>query len=139
MKNLLKSTFLIGVGAACGLLFAHQTPEKKPVIQSKLTNVVLTTTDIAAEAAFFENNLGFKSFYKDKTSCFLKTGGANLVFVVVPNKTKATKNFCLDVGVVDLDAASDALSKAGVKVDKSDPHILKFSDPDGNLIEVVRG
>jgi catechol 2,3-dioxygenase-like lactoylglutathione lyase family enzyme len=130
------------VGMICavfGVLFAHQEQSKMPIIESKLVNVVVETTNLSAEVEFYENTLGFKSFFRNKTSCFLKAGGVNLVFVVAQRKSQTTKNLCLDVAVTDLSAALSALTAAGIKVDNSDPAILKFNDPDGHLVEVVHG
>jgi len=110
-----------------------------PVIQASLTNIVVTTSDIDRQVRFYEGTLGFKSFYRDKTSCFLKAGGVNLVFVHGASEGDMTKGICLDVSVPDLGAAALALKGAGLEVDASDPLVLKLKDPDGNLVEVVKG
>lgn len=139
MRKSFRACCLIALGILLGVVFARRNSQKEPVISSKLVNVVLTTTNISAETDFYENVLGFKSFYHDKTSCFLKTGAVNLVLVLTKDKSKASRNLCLDVATKDLTASYDSLTTAGIKVDKADPNILKFSDPDGNLIEDVHG
>jgi len=139
MRKLQNIVSTISLCAFSGALLAHQAASKPPVIQAKLANVVVTTLHLETQAAFYENMLGFKSFFRNKTCCFLKTGGANLVFVDTKDKGKVTKNLCLDVAVQDLAAAQTALTAGGIQVDATDPAVLKFTDPDGNLVEVVHG
>lgn len=109
------------------------------VIQCRLTNVVATTTKMDQVVQFYRDVLGFQPFFQNETCCFLKTGGANLVFVLGDSAASETKQLCLDVSVPDLPAALEALTQAGVSVDATDPAILKIVDPTGNLVEIVRG
>jgi len=138
MRNLLKPAAFVIVGALLGAGFAHQST-KPPVIQAGLTNVVVATSNIDAESAFYQNTFGFRSFFKNKTCCFLKAGGVNLVFIVCKDKAHATREICLDVSVKDVAGALAALTQSGLKVDSTDPAVLKVSDPDGNIVEVVHG
>jgi catechol 2,3-dioxygenase-like lactoylglutathione lyase family enzyme len=127
----------LALGASLG--FAAARGGEKEKMEFKMANIVVTTTDMAKSVEFYETKLGLKSFFRNNTSCFLKAGGVNLVFVATTDKAKATKEVCLDFAVKDLPAAKQALVDAGVKVDATDPAILKFTDPDGNMVEVVHG
>ena len=135
----MRSAALLLTGIGAGILLSRQPLLPKGIVEAKLTNVVLTASKIDREAAFFEQTLGFKEFYHDKTSIFLKTGSANLVLVRATSRNAESKQICLDVGVPSVPDADEKLKDAGVKTDDSDPAILKLNDPDGNLIEIVKG
>jgi len=135
----MRSVAIFLAGLSAGVLLCRQPLPQNGIVEAKLTNVVLTTSKMDLEAAFFEKTLGFKEFYHDKTSIFMKTGGANLVFVRTTNPKLESKQICLDVGVPSLPDALQKLKDANVKIDDSDPHVLKLNDPDGNLVEIVKG
>jgi catechol-2,3-dioxygenase len=124
----------LGAGVLLGRL-----PARNGVIEAKLTNVVVTTSKMDAEATFFEKSFGFKEFYRDRTSVFLKTGSANLVLVRASSRNVESKHVCFDLGVPSVSDAEASLKGAGLAIDRADPAIIKLHDPDGNLIEVVRG
>jgi catechol 2,3-dioxygenase-like lactoylglutathione lyase family enzyme len=115
------------------------SPDSNQILAAKLANVVLTVADPETCASFYEAVLGFRPFYKDQTSCFLRGGGANVVLVKASGDESRTRNACLDVSVPDLKEAAEALAAAGVAFEQSDPAILNLHDPAGNLIEIVRG
>jgi len=135
----MRTGLLFFAGLGVGVLFCNQTPLFQPIVEAKQTNVVVTTSKMDLETAFYEKTLGFKVFYHDKTSTFLKTGSANLVFVRSPSSSAETKRICLDVGVPSVPDAAKKLKAAGTKIDDADPAVLKLNDPDGNLIEIVKG
>jgi len=135
----MRSVALFFAGLSAGALLWGQSPSQSSIVDAKLANVVLTTVNLDSEAVFFEKTFGFKVFYHDKTSRFLKTGSANLVLVRASSPKLETKQVCLDVTVPSLSVAARQLMEAGVKIDDSQHGILKLSDPDGNLVEIVKG
>jgi len=135
----LKLSSVLAIGAIIGAVLARQVPEKQPIIDAKLVNIVVTTPNLREEVDFYQNTFGLKSSFRNKTSCFLRAGSVNLVFVASTEKAKKTKNLCLDFAVKDLGVSLAHLTASGLKVDNSDPAILTFADPDGNLVEIVHG
>jgi catechol-2,3-dioxygenase len=135
----MRSIALFLAGLATGAVLSRQAPLQKGIVEAKLTNVVLTTSKLDLEAAFYEKTFGFKEFYRDKTSVFLKTGSANLVLVRAKSRQAESKQICLDFSVPSLPDAAQKLLDAGVRTDNSDPGILKLNDPDGNWVELVKG
>jgi len=135
----MRLVFLLLSAVLGGVIIGKESASGPPIIQCKLTNVVVATTKMDEVIRFYRDVLGFKPFFQNKTSCFLKTGGANLVFVLARSADSETKKLCLDVSVPDLQTASAALRGAGMHVDATDPAILKIVDPDGNLVEIVKG
>jgi catechol-2,3-dioxygenase len=135
----MKSLALICLGLTIGFALASHRKQTQPVLASKLTNVVLTTSKMDAESKFYELTLGFKIFFHNETSCFLKSGGVNLVFVKAKRVQDETKNVCIDVSLGSLDEATVALEKAGIPFERKDLAIVTLHDPDGNLVEIVHG
>src|SRR5665213_2571181 len=135
----MKSLAFLGIGIVTGLCISHQVRTDLPIATAKLVNVVVSTSKMDQEATFYEKTLGFKAFFHNVTSTFLKSGSANLVLVKVTEKSAETKNGCLDIGVPNLKVALASMIDAGMKVDETDPHVLKITDPDGNLVEFVKG
>ncbi len=139
MAEAMRSVVFICIGIGSGVWMARRHPIELPLAKAKLVNVVISTSRMDEEAKFYEKTFGFKTFFHNQTSTFLKSGSANLVFVKVTEKTAETKNICLDISVPNLNVALAAMTNADVKVDSTDPHVLKVYDPDGNLVEIVKG
>lgn len=89
---------------------------------------------------FYSAQLGLEAFHRDETSCFFRTGRTNLVLVRSKARPgRRTERVCLDFGVTSVAAASERLKRSGLKLEQDSPDLIEFRDPDGNLIEIVRG
>lgn len=104
--------------------------------EARLTNVVLQTTDLERQAAFYEGVVGCEPFFRNETCVFLRTGATHLVFV---RGDQPSTGACLDFAVADLEVARQGLAEAGIAFREETPGVLVLSDPDGNTVEIVRG
>ena len=118
---------------------AAQNEPSRPVISAHLVNVVISTEQKDALANFYRNTFGFKEFYHDKTSTFLKTGSANLVLISVKKGNLITRHSCTDLALSNLKQAKADLTNAGISVEESLSGVVTLRDPDGNLVEIVQG
>lgn len=116
---------------------ATQEPTLPP-LEVKVVNVVITSRKFDQTVKFYGETIGLRSFYQDQTSTFFSGGGVNVVIVRAKGKTKGSQ-VCLDLATPDVDKARKALLARGVKFEADTPKLVSFRDPDGNLIEVVRG
>lgn len=105
------------------------------IVAAKLTNLVLPTRDLDRVEAFYRDVFGFEPFHRDETCRFLRTGATHLVFVL---SEESATGVCLDLSVADLDLAASAFEAVGVAF-RRESGMLVLRDPDGNLVELVKG
>jgi catechol-2,3-dioxygenase len=113
-------------------------PTPQPI--GRLANVVVSTTRFKEMREFYETVIGLSPFYQDPTSCFYKAGAVNLVLVRLKGHARRPmEKVCLDFGVPSVEATANRLEGLKVRIESNTKTLIKFRDPDGNLIEIVKG
>ncbi len=107
--------------------------------------------DIGAARAFYADRLGLEVSEENGMLTLHLGGGGRVIIYPRPNHAPATYTV-LNFPVDDIDAAVDALTDAGVSLDRYDgfdqdergimrdngPAIAWFTDPAGNILSVLQ-
>ena len=107
-------------------------------------DVTFTVSDLERAIDFYENVLGLPKEHQSPTCARFDCGGVQLVLQSGPPAAEQGSASSMNFLVQDVDEASRTLRERGIRCLKRPHHtnnserIALFSDPDGNLLQLVQ-
>lgn len=115
---------------------------------TRLSHVALKTKNAEAQAGFYEQMVGLKETGRDDRGyIYLGTNERHHSVVLVPSEDAGgVDHFALELGggAAGVEAAADAISKAGIEYEESKGTLgqgpsLRMRDPNGLAVELISG
>lgn len=113
----------------------------------KLSHVALNVADVDAQTAFYRDMVGLHAQMTDTAGrVYLRCNADHHALMLIPSEARGMDHFALELGgQAELDAAVEALDKAGISIAESADgeagHVRSYRlvDPDGFVVELVAG